>query len=532
MHTRQQPVPLLLLADEAIAQAALDAGISGAYAYPGTPSTEILEYIQRAPEAAARNIHREWSANEKTAMEEALGMSYAGHRALVAMKHVGLNVAADPFLNAAITGVNGGLVLAVADDPSMHSSQNEQDSRYYAHFARVPLFEPSNQQEAYDLTRQAFELSEQLRVPVVIRFTTRLAHSRADVTPATPRDAAPLSLPTDDRQFVLLPANARRNYEALLDKQVRLLALSESSGRNEIVDGPDTSLGIVACGIGLNYLRECYPDAPCPHPVLKLVQYPAPRELLARLTACCRTVLVLEDGYPLVEEMLRGAVAGSLTVRGRQDGALPRAGELTPESVARALGFPSAPAREPPACVRPRPPVLCPGCPHVDSYLFIKEVMADHPHGRVFADIGCYTLGALPPFEAICSCVDMGASITMAKGAADAGLRPSLAVIGDSTFTHSGLTGLLDAIHENAPITILILDNGTTGMTGGQTSMGTGRLAEIVLGLGVPPDHVRTVTPLKKHHAENAAILREEIAHPGVSVLISRRTCIQTAHKG
>ena len=528
-----QPEPRLLLADEAIAQAALDAGIAGAYAYPGTPSTEILEYIQRAPEAAARKVHREWSANEKTALEEALGMVYAGHRALVSMKHVGLNVAADPFMSAAVTGINGGLVLAVADDPSMHSSQNEQDSRYYAHFARVPLFEPSNQQEAYDLTRQAFDFSEELQVPVVIRFPTRLAHSRADVTPAAPRAAAPLPLPTNDRQYILIPLNARPNYEALLDKQPRMQALSESSGHNRLLDGADPSLGIVACGIGINYLRECYRDAPCPHPILKLIRYPAPKVMLAQLAARCRNVLVLEDGYPFVEEMLRGVVAhDKLAIRGRMDGTLPRSGELTPENVARALGFPAPPAPELPACLRPRPPVLCTGCPHIDSFLFIKEVMAAHPQGRVFSDIGCYALGALPPFEAICSCVDMGASITMAKGAADAGLQPSLAVIGDSTFTHSGLTGLLDAVYENAPITVLILDNGTTGMTGGQTSMGSGRLAEIARGLGVRPDHVRTVTPLKKHHAANAAILREEIAYPGVSVILACRECVQIARKG
>lgn len=460
-------------------------------------------------------------------------MSFAGRRALVAMKHVGLNVAADPFMNAAVTGVNGGLVVVVADDPSMHSSQNEQDSRFYAQFARVPLFEPSNQQEAYELTRQAFDISEELRVPIVVRITTRLAHSRADVTPASPCSPAPRPLPTDARQYVLIPVNARRNYEALLDKQPRMQELAETAGHNEVLDAADTSLGIVACGIGMNYLRECYPDTPCPHPVLKIVQYPAPRQLLAQLTARCRKVLVLEDGYPFVEELLRGVIApADHAICGRLDGTLPRSGELSPESVSRALGFPPAPAVEPPACVRPRPPVLCAGCPHIDSFVFIKEVMAAHPQGRVFSDIGCYALGALPPFEAICSCVDMGASITMAKGAADAGLHPSLAVIGDSTFTHSGLTGLLDAIHENAAITVLILDNGTTGMTGGQTSIGTGRLAEMVIGLGVAPAHVRNAIPLKKQHAENMAMLREEIAHPGVSVIIARRDCIQTARKG
>ena len=534
MHANNSPLtPRLLLADEAIAQAALDAGIAGAYAYPGTPSTEILEYLQQTPEAAQRKVHREWSANEKTALEEALGVSYAGHRALAAMKHVGLNVAADPFMNAAVTGVNGGLVLVVADDPSMHSSQNEQDSRFYAAFAQVPLLEPSNQQEAYDFTRQAFDLSEELKLPVVLRITTRLAHSRADVVAAAPRAAVALPLPTDHRQYILIPANARRNYQTLLDKQPRLQVLSETSGRNQLLDAPDTSLGIVACGIGLNYLRECYPDTPCPHPVLKIVQYPVPKNLLLQLAERCRQVLVLEDGYPFVEEMLRGVVPHQgLTIRGRLNGVLPRAGELTPEIVAHALGFPIAPVPETPACLRPRPPVLCPGCPHIDSFYFLKEVMTAHPQGRAFSDIGCYALGALPPFEAICTCVDMGASITMAKGAADAGLFPSLAVIGDSTFTHSGLTGLLDAIYEKSPITILILDNGTTGMTGGQTSMGSGRLEEIVRGLGVLPEHVRTVIPLPKHHATNVTILREEIAYAGVSVIVARRNCIQMARKG
>jgi indolepyruvate ferredoxin oxidoreductase alpha subunit len=523
---------LLLLADEAIAQAALDAGITGAYAYPGTPSTEILEYIQRAPEAAERAVHRAWSVNEKTAMEEALGVAYAGRRALVCMKHVGLNVAADPFMNAAVTGVVGGLVVIAADDPSMHSSQNEQDSRFYAKFAGVPLLEPADQQEAYAMTRDAFDLSEAVGLPVVLRIPTRLAHSRAAVTPSPVRAPNPLRLPPDNRQFVLLPANARRNYEGLLDKQTVLLGRAEADGRNRMIDGPDRSVGIIACGLAINYLNEAYSPGSCPHPVLKLAQYPVPEAMIRALAVTTGSLLLLEEGYPMVEDMLRGILPNGVVIKGRRDGTLPRAGELSPENVAKAVGRPLSVTHAMPAVVKPRPPVMCPGCPHIDSYLFLKEVMAAHPAGRVFSDIGCYTLGALPPLEAISSCVDMGASITMAKGAADAGVRPSVAVIGDSTFTHSGLTGLLDCVFENAPVTILILDNGTTGMTGGQTSMATGRIEALVKGLGVAPEHLRTVTPLKKFHAENVAVLREEIAYEGVSVIIARRECIQITRKG
>ena len=522
----------LLLGDEAIAQAALDAGISGAYAYPGTPSTEILEYIQNSAAAAERNIHHEWSANEKTAMEEALGMAYSGHRALVAMKHVGLNVAADPFINAAVTGVNGGLVVIVVDDPSMHSSQNEQDSRFYARFAGVPMFEPANQQESYDMVRQGYDLSEEIKLPVVIRITTRLAHSRADIMPGAPRPANAVSFPKDRRQFILLPANARRNYEALLDKQVQLKAMAEISMYNRLVPGSDRQLGIIACGITINYLNECYAGAACPHPVLMIGQYPLPFGRIATFIRECDTLLILEEGAPFLEEYLCGPVPAPIPVNGRMNGTLPRSGELTPESVARALGRPMTVSTAVSSMVKTRPPMLCNACPHTDTYLFLGEVMRDNPQGRVFSDIGCYTLGALPPFEAIETCVDMGASITMAKGAADAGVHPAIAVIGDSTFTHSGMTGLLDAAFEKTNMTVLILDNGTTGMTGGQTSMGSGRMEAIAQGLGVDPAHIRTVVPMKKNHAANVAALRSEVAFKGLSVIICQRNCVLVARGG
>ncbi len=523
----------LLLGDEAIAQGALDAGISGVYAYPGTPSTEITEYIQHDREAAARNVHRRWSANEKTAMEEALGMSYAGKRALVCMKHVGLNVAADPFMNAAVTGVHGGLVIVAADDPSMHSSQNEQDSRFYAKFASIPLCEPASQQEAYDMTRAAFEFAEKIRLPVLLRITTRLAHSRADVTPAPTRAESPLNPASDLKQWVLLPAHARRNWAALLARWAEITRMTDALPGNRFIPGSDRTLGILAAGVAFNYLNECFREGDCPFPILKIGQYPFPAARLGELQAACDALLVLEEGAPFIEEQLVGLFPRSaMPIRGRLDGTLPRTGELTPESVAAALGLarPEGPAV--PAFVAPRPPALCRGCPHSDTYRFLTEVMKDFPGGRVFSDIGCYTLGALPPYEAIHSCVDMGASITMAKGAADAGVSPVLAVIGDSTFAHSGITGLLDAVAEKSPVKILILDNETTGMTGGQDSLAMGRLESICAGIGVEPAHIRVLNPLAKHHDENARILREEIAWSGVSVLIARRACIQIRRKG
>jgi len=519
----------LLLGDEAVAQGALDAGISGCYAYPGTPSTEIMEFIQRCPERRERSLHAQWSVNEKTAMEAGLGMSYAGRRALVCMKHVGLNVAADAFVNAAVTGTHGGLVVVAADDPSMHSSQNEQDSRFYAKFALLPCLEPGNQQEAYDMTVYGLALSEKLRLPVLLRLTTRLAHSRADVRPGPRRAPNELSMPDNERRFVLLPAIARRNYAALVSRQPELVQAALADGFNEFRPGPNRALGILAAGPAVNYLHESFPGGICPHPVLKISQYPVPPELLRQLLDSCDQLLVLEDGMPLLEEFLNGPL-GDPRIRGRLSGQLPRTGELTPDTVAAALGRPVRPSRPASELVMARPPRLCDGCPHIESYKALQEVLAGTPAARVFADIGCYTLGALPPFEAIHSCVDMGASISMAKGAADAGLHPAVAVIGDSTFTHSGMTSLLDAVCENTRMTVFILDNGTTGMTGGQESAAAGRLDSLVAGLGVPAAKIQVITPLPQQHAANVAALRQAIFNTdGLAVVIARRECIQTA---
>ena len=545
----------LLLGDEAIAQGAMDAGLSGVYAYPGTPSTEITEYIQhaqlsytssasdRSSESVIRTLNSQpifcqWATNEKTAMEAALGMSYMGKRALVCMKHVGMNVCADAFMNAAITGVNGGLVVLAADDPSMHSSQNEQDSRFYAKFAMIPCLEPSNQQEAYDMMHYAFDLSEALKTPILMRVTTRMAHSRAVVELIeTPREQNTASAPENVQHFILLPAYARKNYAELVEAQDDFISTSEQSHFNSYTKGTNPKRAILTTGIAYNYLMETIsghqtPESGIEASILKVTQYPLPKALIDQMVADgAEEILVMEEGQPVVEELIRGMVPSSVAVKGRLTGDLPRMGELTPDSVAQALSPNSLIASSPksiPEIVVGRPPALCQGCGHRDMYAALNEVAAEHEGAKIFGDIGCYTLGALAPFHAIHACVEMGASITMAKGAADAGQFPSFAVIGDSTFTHSGMTGLLDCVNCKSNVVVLISDNLTTGMTGGQDSAGTGRLEAICLGLGVEPEHVRVVVPLPKNMEEIKQVLREEVAYNGTSVVIARRECIQT----
>lgn len=518
----------MLLGDEAIAQGAIDAGLSGIYAYPGTPSTEITEYVQHAPEAIEKNLHRQWSANEKTAMEAALGMSYAGKRAMACMKHVGLNVAADAFINAGVTGVNGGLIVVAADDPSMHSSQNEQDSRFYGKFALLPILEPATVQEAYDMVFYGYDLSEKYQVPLLMRITTRLAHSRSGVEPKNPRPENELKLPENKRQFVLLPAIARKNYKHLLSQQPLFVEESEKSPFNRYLDGTDKSLGIIACGLGYNYLMENYTDGLCPYPVVKISQYPVPQKHIEKLVSECQEILVLEEGMPLIEEMLRGLLDRGIKVKGRLSGEVPRDGELSPNIVRIALGMENLCVQKIPDLVVGRPPSFCKGCSHIDAYNGINAAIKDvYGDGHIFADIGCYTLGALPPFESISSCVDMGASITMAKGAADAGLFPSCAVIGDSTFTHSGMTSLLDAIIEKTNIIVFICDNSTTGMTGGQDSHAFGRIESICLGLGIEKEHFHVLRMMPNVQEEFVKLIQQELEYKGPSVIVPTRECIQ-----
>lgn len=518
----------VVLGDEAVALGAIHSGIAGAFSYPGTPATEIFETVERIALEHALAIWCAWSANEKVAYEEALGMSYAGKRALVSMKHVGLNVAADPFVNSALTGINGGLVLACGDDPGMHSSQNEQDSRYLAEFAKLPCVEPASQQEAYDLTREAFELSEHIGLPVMVRLTTRLAHTRSNVRVRLGRGecpqppARPLPDPSD---WTLVPNNARRRFRRLLSLQSQLEAWSEAHPLNVLrLAGPK---GIVACGLGWNVVAELLPL----HPEFswcRVVTYPPPAAKLRQLADHCDELLFLEEGYPWLESRVRGLLGlhGKRLV-GRTTGDLSPDGELVPEEVLASLGLPApAPAADATEPVQ-RPPVLCKGCPHADTFRAIAEATAPYDNPGLFSDIGCYTLGAFPPYRAVKSCVDMGASIAMAHGAARGGLRPVLCTIGDSTFAHSGIGPLLGALRTKADITVVILDNATVAMTGAQRTILTGDvLLRLLHGLGA--EDVTVIEPLPKNHDHNVAVVRDALERSGVSVIVARRPCIHS----
>ncbi len=523
---------MILLGDEAIALGAIHAGLSGAYGYPGTPSTEIFEAVQSFDKE--KKIHSVWSTNEKVAYEQALGMCYAGRRAMVTMKHVGLNVAADPFMNSAVTGVQGGLVVVVADDPGMHSSQNEQDTRYFAQFAMVPLLEPGDQQQAYDMALRAFDLSEKLNVPVMIRVVTRLAHSRANVqVEQNGREAQVLPPTNDPSKWTLLPANARKNFAKLVEAQGAFQEASEKSPDNRLMLIPGVSKGIIATGIAANYVRENLSPDQKDFSILHVCQYPIPLGMLRKLVEECNDILVVEEGYPFLESQLRGLLGpNGRSIRGKLSQDLPRTGELTPDLVRIALGLPIRKSLPVASQLAGRPPQLCTGCPHDFTFNALKEALGDFPSGRVFGDIGCYTLGALPPHNLIQTCVDMGASISMATGAAHAGLRPCVSAIGDSTFTHSGMTALLDAARENTPMTVLILDNSTVAMTGTQPSAATGEaLLNILKGLGVREEHLVTLEPLPKNHKKNVEIFKRELAHEGLSVIVAQRECLEALKK-
>ncbi|RPI28168.1 MAG: indolepyruvate ferredoxin oxidoreductase [Acidobacteria bacterium] len=521
----------ILLGDEAVARGAIDAGISGAYAYPGTPSTEIFEYIHSQSIQEELEIHARWSTNEKVAYEEALGMSYAGRRAIVSFKHVGLNVAADPFISSTISGVHGGLLVVVADDPFMHSSQNEQDSRFYARFAQIVCLEPADQQQAYSMAREGLDLSESLNLPVMLRLVTRLAHSRSIVALAEPRQQNVRSLCPDTSYWTLLPSNARRGFERLLDKQAELRALSENHPANQLTMSGNGKTGIIAAGIAQGYVQEALGDRLADCNLLCVGFYPLPVDKVKKLIESSSEVWVLEDGYPFIEQQLTGeGMHRGLKVRGKVSGDLPRSGELTPDLVRAVFGAAKTPAVSLPGIdkvVRPRPPVLCEGCPHSDTYQIIREATRDYRDVRIMGDIGCYTLGFYKPHEGLHSCICMGASIGMAAGISHAGFSPVLCVIGDSTFAHSGLTPLLDAARENTNIKVFILDNSIVAMTGGQPTMATDEAVErIVAGLGVPSEHIKVIKPLPRNLDDNVRVVRDEIEYRGLSVIIARRECV------
>jgi len=549
---------MVLLGDEAVAQGAIDAGMGSAYGYPGTPSTEIMEYLlarkdsqsENSANGAGKRYFAAWCSNEKTAYEEAVGASMAGKRALITMKHVGLNVAADPFVNSALLEINGGLVVAVADDPGMHSSQNEQDTRYFAQFARTLCLEPVNHQQAYDMTREAFTVSERFGVPVIIRLTTRISHSRGQVKTASPEPITERGKANDPASWMLLPAFARKRWDILLEKQKNLAEYTKKSGfiiyntteqqtSDENRKNADTKnktvfasgqTGIITCGLGYNYLMENKKELGDIRHFLHIGAYPVDETVIADFCSKVESILIIEEGDSFLEDKIRGMIP-SKTVRGRGDGSIPRTGELNPDIVRKAVGLkPLAHAEKTEMDLPKRPPQLCKGCPHRDSYDFIKEAAKAFNQVTITADIGCYALGALPPYQLPEAILCMGASVSMAKGAAEAGSTPAVAVIGDSTFYHSGITGLVDAVSVNTPVTIVILDNSTVAMTGGQeTIRPSSALEPLILGVGVQKAHIKVLEAHKKYFEKNTEIMKQEMEYDGVSVIIAVRECLETA---
>ncbi len=525
----------VLLGDEALALGAIHAGVSLAYGYPGTPSTEILEYLQRVQKNWDYRAH--WCSNEKTAYESAVGASMMNRRSLVTMKHVGLNVAADPFMNSVLMNIKGGLVLAVADDPGMHSSQNEQDSRYFADFAKMPCLEPRNQQEAYEMTMRAFDLSEQFHVPVMVKLVTRLSHSRAVVKAGDDNKARKQNPPEKFEgvtDYMVLPAVSRRNYAHHLEVMKELEAWSDSSDYNRLdLSSKRTDVAVITSGLGGNYYEENLDDLETPPNRLHISAYPLPVEKIRSLAATAERIICIEEGYPYIERLLAGILPQQKKISGKLDGSVPASGELNPDNVRPAMGLsPLAGTDVDPGPLPGRPPQLCPACPHADTFISMQEALADYPDSLVTSDIGCYTLGFLPPHRAIETALCMGASIPMARGAAESGMHPAIATIGDSTFMHSGLTGLADAAAANVPMTVVIMDNETTAMTGGQnTVVSSPQIRAAVSGLGVDPDHIVELIPLPKKREENSALMRREFEYRGLSVVIAVRECIQTLKK-
>lgn len=526
---------VLTLGVEAVAYAAFDAGIKAVFGYPGTPSTEGFERAEALirEEAAGRRAH--WAANEKVAYELGLGVSYTGHRVLVTMKHVGLNVAMDAFVNSAMTGVQGGFVVLVADDPGMHSSQNEQDSRYLADFANVPCLEPATVQEAYDCTRRAYDLSERLKVPVMLRLVTRVAHCRGPIERRAGLPVRSVGLPQgeDRRGWVLLPRNAREQYQKLRDKIPEMRHGMEAY--NRLVPGR-TRMGVVVAGMGRALFAELGREAP--HLLdavrLEISGYPISQNLFDIFLSQCDHILVFEESYPYIEDQLRNHAVHT-RIRGRRDGTISLTGELAPREMRSALGLGQEVGKTPvPIAAPPRPPRFCDGCGHVDAYAALKEALArvGAPDARVFGDIGCYAMGAGEPLDAMHTCVEMGASLGMALGAAFAGLTPAVAVIGDSTLIHSGLPGLTALARTTANVTLIVLDNRTVAMTGQQPVETVDMAEQIAVGLGMDPAQVTTIVPLPRHHAANVAALEAALRHQGPSVVVCRRECVQALHRG
>ena len=537
----------LLSGNEALALGAYHAGVRVATAYPGTPSTEILEAI-----APYKDVYAEWSTNEKVAMEVGLGACYTGARTLVCMKAVGLNVAADPFLAAATTGINGGLVIVSADDPSIHSSQGEQDNRHYAKLAKVPILEPVDSQSAYDLMALAFEISERFDTPVMLRTTTRISHSKSvvNVTGERAVSTKPPSFPRNVQKYVMLPVNARFRRPLIEERLVKLAEFADTFPFNRIESGGN-NLGIIASGIGYQYAREVFPEASF---LVLGMTHPHPTALLRRFAGQVKQILVVEELDPFLEDSIK---ALGIPVSGKEF--IPRIGELNAdiiEAAGRKMGVLAGKPAPPKITVKNplpgRPPLLCPGCPHTGMFYVLaslgqrlklpgaKEKEQKESTLVITGDIGCYTLATYPPLNAMDTTACMGASIGHAIGMEKAGLKSKIvAVIGDSTFLHSGVTPLIDAVYNQSKITVVILDNGTTAITGHQEHPGTGItvkgeqagrviLEDLVRGLGIKDVKVVSAFDIR----EVRAAVRYSLDRPELSVIISRGACAVRTPRG
>ncbi|MGE3063507.1 MAG: indolepyruvate ferredoxin oxidoreductase subunit alpha [bacterium] len=509
----------ILSGNEAVARGAFEGGLHFACAYPGTPSTEILENI-----AKYREIHSHWSVNEKTALETALGASFGGMRSLVAMKHVGLNVAADPFFSAGYIGATGGFVIITADDPGMHSSQNEQDNRNYARAAKIPMLEPSDSQEAKDFTKIALTMSEEFDTPVLLRLTTRISHSKSIVELADREIVEVKGYEKNVKKNLVMPAHARLLHKKVEERLLKLKELSNDFKYN-FIEYKDKKVGVITSGISYQYVKEALPSAS----VLKIsLTWPLPNRLIKEFADNVENLYVVEENDPFIETEVK---AMGIRITGKD--IIPIVGELNQRIVKESFKEVEKYSLKETAEKSPaRPPALCPGCPHTAVFHAINKLKL-----IATGDIGCYTLGALPPLNAMDTCVDMGASITNALGLEYAlrgkDKRKIVAVIGDSTFYHSGITGLIDLVYNKGTSTVIILDNSITAMTGHQENPGTGKnlmgenapkfnLENLVKGLGI--DDVYTVDAYDLEAVTN--LIKRETEREKPSVIIARRPCI------
>jgi indolepyruvate ferredoxin oxidoreductase alpha subunit len=510
----------ILSGNEAIARGFIEAGGKLAAAYPGTPSTEVLELLSKE-----KGIHAEWSTNEKVALEVAIGGSIAGVRSLACMKHVGVNVAADPLMTVSYTGVNAGLVLMAADDPGMFSSQNEQDTRHYARMAKIPCLEPTDSAEALAYVREAFELSETFDTPVMLRTTTRISHCKSVVQLAEPDKVKDRDLAKDVPKYVMLPANAKKRHVIVEERLARLKEWAENSSVNQVIEGSG-DVGFIANGIAFQYVREAFPDAP----VLKLgLTYPLPEKKIRAFAASVKKLAIVEELDGFVEEQVKAM--GIAVYFGKASFTV--CGEMSSRLIRDAVTGKPLVCKAPVPGLIMRPPTFCPGCSHRGLYTVLAKLKP-----FVSGDIGCYTLGALPPFSSMHTCICMGASISaahgIARGLALRGVQQKpVAVIGDSTFMHSGITGLIDMVYNGGDALVIVMNNDTTGMTGGQEHPGTGRRASGAeapklsiekLCQSIGAKRVREIDTYDVKSLEK--IIKEELAEPGPSVLVSNQPCV------